>query len=151
MSGRHKFCLFPTDWKRRVFVAHSMWFLSACRMLRIFGIKIWFRFDHIYMAISLIHPSPKKLFTLGMLSKQNRSIFFPIWPTYIGYKSALMNKGHPLWLAHHNIILLFTLWTFSKERICSPKLQEGSSLQHSLQKWFFICNYVSTIHPPDIL
>jgi hypothetical protein len=87
------------------------------------------------MAISLIRASPKKLFTLGMLSKQNRSILFPIWSTYIGYKSAIMNKGPPLWLAHHNIIL-FTLWTFSKGRICSPKLQEGS-LQHRLQKWFF--------------
>jgi hypothetical protein len=86
------------------------------------------------MAICLIHPSPKKLFTLGMLSKQNRSLLFPIWPTFIGYKSAIINKGHPLWLAHHNIIL-FTLWTFSKGRICSPKLQEGS-LQHRLQNWF---------------
>jgi hypothetical protein len=69
-----------------------------------------------------------------MLSKQNRSLLFPIWPTFIGYKSAIINKGHPLWLAHHNIIL-FTLWTFSKGRICSPKLQEGS-LQHRLQNWF---------------
>jgi len=86
------------------------------------------------MSICLIHPSPKKLFTLGMLSKQNRSILFPIWPTFIGYKSAIINKGHPLWLAHHNIIL-FTLWTFSKGRICSPKVQEGS-LQHRLQNWF---------------
>jgi hypothetical protein len=86
------------------------------------------------MAICLIHPSPKKLFTLGMLSKQNRSLLFPIWPTFIGYKSAIINKGHPLWLAHHNIIL-FTLWTFSKGRICSPKVQEGS-LQHRLQNWF---------------